>query len=298
MDNNIKKNNKSNKNNKSKNNMKIAILSGKGGTGKTFVSVNLASVAKKSTYLDCDVEEPNGHLFFKPTDIKKENVSVLLPESDTDKCNGCRKCVDFCRFNALAFVGNKLKVFKEVCHSCGGCKIICPENAINEVPKIVGHVETGTHENVTAITGMLNLGEASGVPVIKNVLSKADNNNLTIIDCPPGSACTTMESIESADYCILVAEPTAFGVHNFKMVHELVTLLGIPLGVIINKYENEDNQMEQLCKEQQLNVLARIPYSDKLAKITSNGLIATGEDKDTKNMFEEILHKVELEVTR
>lgn len=278
--------------------MKIAVLSGKGGTGKTFTSVNLACVASCVSYLDCDVEEPNGYLFLKPEDVKKEQVSVLLPDWDEGKCIGCRKCVDFCKFNALAFVKNKLKVFSEVCHSCGGCAIVCPENAIKESPKAVGCIETGKHMQVKVITGKLNVGEASGVPVIKHVLSKSEGDGLTVIDCPPGSACTVMESVASADYCVLVAEPTAFGVHNFLMVQELVELMNKPFGVIINKEDNPENQMEEVCKENNYTVLARIPYSEKLAKLTSLGEIAVESDEKIKKVFEDVLMKIRAEVTK
>lgn len=278
--------------------MKIAVLSGKGGTGKTFVSVNLASVDEKSIYIDCDVEEPNGHLFFKPVNVKKQDVNVLLPQCNSKKCIGCRKCVDFCKFNALAYISQKIKVFPEVCHSCGGCSIMCPANAITETEKNIGCVEIGSHNHIKVVTGILNLGEASGVPVIKQALSQTQDDKLTIIDCPPGSACTVMESIESSDYCIIVAEPTIFGVHNFEMVYELVTLLNKPFGVIINKYENVDNQMEVLCDENQLSVLARIPYSENLAKTTSNGLIATEKDEETFVLFRKILQTIQMEVVK
>lgn len=276
--------------------MKIAVLSGKGGTGKTFVSVNLTCILDNSMYLDCDVEEPNGHLFLKPSDLKEEVVSVLLPSFNNDKCTGCRKCVDFCRFNALAFVKDKVMLFPEICHSCGGCKLVCKFDAITEYEHEVGKVVTGKHGNKTVVTGYLNVGEVSGVPVIKDVLEKSKDEENIIIDCPPGTACTAMESVTSADYCVIVAEPTAFGVHNFKMVYELITLLGKKVGVIINKYESEDNLMEKLCTEKNINILARIPYKKEIAHLTSTGKIAVENCEDTKSIFEKILQEVKLEV--
>ncbi len=278
--------------------MKVAILSGKGGTGKTFTSVNLACVAHRAIYLDCDVEEPNGHLFFKPQNLVKQGTFVLLPEIDESKCDGCRKCVDFCKFNALAFVGGKVKVFNEICHSCSGCSILCSQKAITEKPKQIGTVECGVYKNVKVVTGIMNAGEASGIPIINDVLKMSDKNSVTVIDCPPGSACSVMESIESADYCIIVAEPTVFGVHNFLMLYELVKLLNKPFGVIINKADNPENQMEKLCKENQINILAQVPYSDKLARLTSSGKIAVEEDEEIKNIFSDILEKIKSEVTR
>ena len=209
--------------------MRIAVLSGKGGTGKTLVSVNLATVAKTSIYIDCDVEEPNGHLFFKPEGVQEEEISVQIPKVDEELCNGCRKCVDFCNFNALAYVKNKLLVFDDVCHSCGGCILVCPEKALTEKAKGIGKVQKGVAGEVTVWTGILNIGEATGIPIIKNLLaaSGSQTDQLTFIDCPPGSACIVMESMKDADYCVLVAEPTLFGVHNLNMVCGLAFFLFI-----------------------------------------------------------------------
>ena len=204
--------------------MKIACLSGKGGAGKTLTAVNLAAAAEKAVYIDCDVEEPNGRLFFRPDHVVTETVCSLLPEFDAGACTGCRECVQFCRFHALMYVKDKPMVFSEVCHSCGGCSLVCPKKAITEKKKPIGILETGDSQTVRVVTGILNPGEASGVPVIREALKKAEG--LTIIDCPPGSACSVMESVMDADFCILVAEPTAFGFHNFQMVCQLVSLLG------------------------------------------------------------------------
>lgn len=203
--------------------MKIACLSGKGGAGKTLVAVNLAATAGNCTYIDCDVEEPNGRLFLKPENIWMDSVDSLLPDFDAGRCTGCRQCVDFCRFHALMYIKEKPMVFSEVCHSCGGCMLVCPEDAITEKPKPIGMLEVGSHGKIKVVTGILNPGEATGVPIIREALKLAEG--MTIIDCPPGSACSVMESVMDADYCLLVAEPTAFGFHNFRMVHELVTLL-------------------------------------------------------------------------
>ena len=216
--------------------MKIAVLSGKGGTGKTLISVNMAAVLQKSVYVDCDVEEPNGHLFFKPVDVRSEKVSVKIPVADDNLCNGCRKCVDFCKYNALVYVNDRLMVFEDICHSCGGCVLLCPERALSERDKVIGEVRGGVSENVTIISGVLNTGEVSGTPIIKELISRISREERpVIIDCPPGSACIVMESIKDADYCILVAEPTLFGVHNLDMVCELVRLFDKPYGVIVNK---------------------------------------------------------------
>lgn len=213
--------------------MKIACLSGKGGAGKTFVAVNLAYAAGEATYIDCDVEEPNGRLFWKPKQVSSQTVSKLLPEFDAEKCTGCKACVQFCRFHALMYIREKPMVFSEVCHSCGGCQLVCPTGAISEKPKPIGVLETGCSGQVQVISGILNPGEASGVPLIRRALQEA--TGLSVLDCPPGSACSVMETVQTADVCLLVAEPTAFGFHNFQMVHELCTLLKKPCAVVINK---------------------------------------------------------------
>ena len=216
--------------------MRIAVLSGKGGTGKTLVSVNLAAVADKAAYIDCDIEEPNGRLFFKPGKIVSEEISINIPEVNDKLCTGCRKCVDFCKFNALAYINNKLFVFVEICHSCGGFAIICDEKALSEKKKFIGVVQKGVSRNVSVTTGILKIGEASGIPIIKKLLEeKIESKDFVFIDCPPGSACTVMESIKDADYCMLVAEPTIFGLHNLKMVYELVKMFEKPYGVVLNK---------------------------------------------------------------
>lgn len=278
--------------------MKIAVLSGKGGAGKTFVSVNLACLAKNCVYLDCDVEEPNGFLFLKPTNIKDKKVDILMPKVDDDKCNGCRKCTDFCKFNAMAFVKDKVKIFSEVCHSCGACSIICPQQAISEVPKNVGTVSVGNRKNVSCVSGTLNLGEASAVPVIEKVIDKCQNDMINIIDCPPGSGCSVMECVSKSDYCVIVAEPTSFGLHNFKMIYELVKILDKPYGIVVNKYYDKNNQLEKFCQENNLNVISRIPFNEELANVISNGEIASEVHKQTNDEFKTILQKVLSEVKR
>ena len=278
--------------------MKIAVLSGKGGTGKTFVSVNLAATADHSLYLDCDVEEPNGHLFLKPENIRTEGVYKLLPSIDGEKCTGCRTCVDFCRFNALAFLKKKPMVFADICHSCGGCAMLCPNHAITETKKEIGHIEIGTHKNITAVTGLLNIGESSGVPIINSVLAQADKakkEDIVVVDCPPGSACSVMESIESADYCIIVAEPTAFGIHNFEMVHELVQILKKKFGVVINKAPEERTVLDDLLEQENIPLLCRIPFSRKTAGLGANAEIVSEKDDELKGVFKNLLETVRKE---
>lgn len=278
--------------------MKIAVLSGKGGTGKTLISVNLASVAGGANYVDCDVEEPNGHLFFKPKYIKKEKVTSEIPLVDHDKCTGCKICVDFCKFNALAFT-DKLIVFEDICHSCGGCMLVCPENAITKQDKLVGEIEKGISKNVNVFSGMLKPGEPSGTPIIDALLSNVENSKIpTIIDCPPGSACIVMDSIKDADYCVLVAEPTLFGVHNLNMVFELVKLFEKPFGVVLNKTVEGDNPAKDFCIENDINILADIPYDTHLGELNSNSFIVAREDEEYKKLFEDLLNSITKEVAK
>lgn len=270
--------------------MKIACLSGKGGTGKTFVAVNLAAAAGHATYIDCDVEEPNGELFFQPKCVKEETVYSLLPEFDKERCNGCKKCVEFCRFHALVYIKEKPMVFSEVCHSCGGCKLVCPEGAVRETKKPIGVIRQGEAHGCSIVTGILNPGETSGVPVIREALKRA--GELTIIDCPPGSACSVMESVMDVDYCVIVVEPTAFGFHNFQMVYELVTLLGRNCGIVINKEEEPYEPLEQFCREKQVTVLARIPFDAAVAAEVAKGQILVEHSEGVKEVFTGILRQI------
>lgn len=288
--------------------MKIAVLSGKGGTGKTFISVNLAAAAGNSTYIDCDAEEPNGRLFFKPENVQSEQVYVKIPEFDLDKCTGCRKCANFCRFNALICIKNRPHIFENICHSCGACALVCPSGAICEKKRAVGNVEYGKHGKINAVTGVLNPGEESSVPVINAALRKGfemsgkngesgenGSGGDIIIDCPPGSACSVTESVSKADFCILAAEPTAFGLHNFRMVYKLVSLLGKKCCVVINKESEPYTPLDDFCAENNIPVLLRIPYDERLAALGANAEIAAEADEKYKAVFEKLLYEIKKE---
>ncbi len=276
--------------------MKIAVLSGKGGTGKTFISVNLTYVANNSDYIDCDVEEPNGYLYFKPEIINTEKVCVKIPYIEKDICTGCRKCIEFCKFNALAFIKNNVFVFKEICHSCGGCMLLCPENAISEIDKEIGEIQESVFNNSNIFTGILNPGEETGVKIIKRLLSKSQDKPYTFIDCPPGSSCSVMESIKDADYCLLVAEPTLFGVHNFNMVYNLVKIFNKPFGAVLNKCLEVDNPAEKYCIENNIKVLYKIPFENELGKLNSNAEIASQKSEKYFNLFSSLLKTIHEEV--
>lgn len=273
--------------------MRIAVLSGKGGTGKTLVSVNLAAVSERAVYIDCDVEEPNGHLYFKPVPEREEDVCVFVPRVDRDRCDGCRDCVDFCRFYALAYVADKVLVFDELCHSCGGCSLVCPTGAIEEVKRRIGSLQIGASEAVRVMSGILDPGEETGVPIVKALLAEPlPAGDDVFVDCPPGSACIVMESIKDADYCLLVAEPTRFGAHNLAMVHRLCSTLGLPCGVVLNKTTGGNDPSEAYCLAQGIDIVARIPFSPELGRLHSEGIVACRADAGEEERFRGLLQLV------
>jgi MinD superfamily P-loop ATPase len=274
--------------------MRIAVLSGKGGTGKTMVSVNLAAVAGEAVYVDCDVEEPNGALFFKPDVTGEEDVHVLVPRADPQLCDGCLDCVRFCRFHALSYSLDRLLVFDEVCHSCGGCSVVCLRQAISEHPRTIGSVSSGRSDRVKVHTGTMDIGEAIGLPIIGRLLEKAaDETGDVFIDCPPGSSCMVMESIRDADFCILVSEPTVFGAHNLGMVAELVSTFGKPLGAVLNKVvAGEEDPSERYCEEHGIPILTRIPFDPVLGRLCSDAEVAARADEGYRRLFAGLLEQV------
>ncbi len=262
---------------------KIAILSGKGGTGKTFLATNLARVIGNCTYLDCDVEEPNGDIFLDGTTVAIEDVTVKVPIIDKSKCNGCRECVDFCRFNALGFVYDRVLVFKNICHSCNGCALVCKQGAISYEKQKVGEVTVATNNDIKVVTGKIKVGTESSVPTISQVLTHLGEFN--IVDCPPGSACSVMEAVDEADYCIIVVEPTVFSHHNYLMVKELLERLKLPYGLVVNKDMDSKVSYDD-------NVIGRIPYNPEIGKLVANGKIVVDHSEEYRTIFEDIYAKV------
>lgn len=252
--------------------MKIAIASGKGGTGKTLISTSLAlSIGKNVQFLDCDVEEPNAHIFLKPKTGKTEKVSVLVPEVDEEKCDYCGKCAEVCEYNAIVVAKEKVLIFPELCHSCGGCLLLCPKNAFIEKEREVGKIEIGKAGEIDFIAGELNVGEAKPVPLISAVKKKIDKSKTVIIDASPGTSCPVVEAVRGCDFCLLVTESTPFGLYDLKLAAGMLAKMNIPCGVVINKYDSTYANTEEFCQRQGIPVLLRIPEEIKIAEAYSRG---------------------------
>jgi MinD superfamily P-loop ATPase len=255
--------------------MIISIASGKGGTGKTTVAANLAaSLDQPVTVLDCDVEEPNLHLFLHPHIISRENVIAPVPEIDPDRCTLCRECMEICRFNAIAVAGKSVVTFPELCHSCGGCFVICPENAVTEKERVLGTVETGTgpFPDMTFAQGLLDIGQVMVPPVIRKVKSfRAPDPGITLIDAPPGTSCPVIAAMKDTDFVILVTEPTPFGLNDLKLAVDTVRLMNIPHGLIINRAGMGDDAVYAYAEEQHLPILMEIPFDRAIAEAYSQG---------------------------
>lgn len=265
--------------------MNIAILSGKGGTGKTTVSTNLA-MALGISYVDCDVEEPNGFIFMNPLITEKVDVFVEYPVIDQEVCNACGACANVCQFHALAKAGKDIVVFEKLCHACGACKLVCNLKALTYENRSIGILEHGMAADITCHRGVLNVGEPMAVPVIRELLRGVSQRD-HLIDCPPGTSCNVVNSLKVADAAILVTEPSEFGLHDLKMAVSLVKMYNIPYGIIINKDDGLDNMVKGYCKKEGIRLLGVIPYSKEAAMLYSKGLML-GESKIYREAFEEI----------
>jgi MinD superfamily P-loop ATPase len=252
--------------------MIIAVASGKGGTGKTTIATNLAkSIGNGVQLIDCDVEEPNSHLFLNPHIEKSEEVYVPRPKVDLDKCTYCGDCAKICRFSAIVVVKKYVLVFPELCHGCGGCSKVCPEEAISEIPKSIGILEQGESHHLGFIHGRLEVGEAMSPPLIKAARALGKVNGVVVIDSPPGTSCPVITSIKGSDFCILVTEPTPFGLNDLELAVEVVQQLKIPVGVVINRSDIGDLAVKKFCEQRDIPILMEIPENRQIAEAYSRG---------------------------
>ena len=255
--------------------MIISVASGKGGTGKTLVATSLAFSLKdreRVQLLDCDVEEPNAHIFLKPVIAGSEAVCIPIPEVDETKCTYCGKCAEVCPYHAIAVLARHVLVFPELCHGCGACSYLCPEKAIKEVDREIGVVEWGKSDGMKFVHGKLNVGEAMSTPVIRRVKAKANRDAIVIIDVSPGTSCPVVESIKDSDFCLLVTEPTPFGLNDLVLAVETVKELGVPCGVVINRAGVGDGKVEEYCLRESIPILLNIPLDTEIARLNSRGI--------------------------
>lgn len=276
--------------------MRVAVLSGKGGTGKTFIATNLASVAADAVYIDCDAEEPNGRIFLGGRETEIGDVEVSVPFFDPKKCVGCRACVESCAFNALAFITKVPLLFPNLCHSCGLCAMVCRTGAVSWVRRKAGQVILGGRGSLAVVTGILKPGEASSVPVVGAALEKGFSlgRRDAVIDCPPGTGCAVVHSAREADLCLAVAEPTAFGLHDLALVRELAQALGKRCCAVVNKETAAYKPLDDYCARNMIPILLRVPFSFEVADFCGNGVLATDKDPAFKRMFSCLWRKLEM----
>ena len=281
--------------------MIISVASGKGGTGKTTIAVNLALSLNNVQFLDCDVEEPNAHIFLKPEIKGRSSAFIPIPEVDEEKCNTCGKCREVCAYHAIAVIPpgysgkGSVLVFPHLCHGCGACSLLCPQKAIKEVNKEIGVIEIGMSQNIQFVHGTLNVGEIMSPPLIRQVKEHINPTRTVIIDAPPGTSCPVIAAVRQSDYCVLVTEPTPFGLNDLVLAVEVLRKLKIPFGVVINRSDIGDAKVDQYCQDNKIPILLRIPFDREIAFLYSRGIPLVQEKKEYKEKFQNMFRIIEKE---
>jgi MinD superfamily P-loop ATPase len=278
--------------------MIISVASGKGGTGKTTVATNLALSLNNVQFLDCDVEEPNAHIFLRPHIKKRYPITIPVPQVDLSKCNFCGKCAQVCAYNAIAVIKDKVLIFPELCHGCGACSYLCPQKAIKEVGREIGIIEIGDRDGVDFGHGRLNIGEAMSPPLIRAVKECIDSSRIVIIDAPPGTSCPVIESVKDSHFCLLVTEPTPFGLHDLKLAVQTLKELKIPFAVVINRSDLGDQGVDDYCKTEGIPILMRIPFKKEIAIAYSKGITIVEALPEYKREFVGLFEKINNEVKK
>ncbi|MBT3278523.1 MAG: P-loop NTPase [Phycisphaerales bacterium] len=282
--------------------MNIAIASGKGGTGKTTIATNLAFVASQQgqtvSYLDCDVEAPNGDIFLKPTVENDEPIFVKVPKVDETKCIACGQCEAICQFSAIVVMNKTVLTFPDLCHSCGGCWEVCPFGAITQGREEIGRLQQGKAGSIEFCQGRLKIGTMMSPPVIHAVKAASDKSDITIVDCPPGTSCPVIESVRNTDYVVLVTEPTPFGLNDLKLAVKAMRKLQLPFGVVINRANMGDSKTRDYCRDQGIPILSQIPDLRPVAEAYSRGELLSAVSESYRFGIERLLERIRQETTR